>query len=217
MLKVYGADLSSPANKVRFLANAANIPYEYIKVNLRGGENKTEEYLRMHPAGKIPAINDDGFCLFESNAICRYLAIKHSSNLYPAELKQRAVVDQWMDFVSIHVGGAMSKVLFNKVFAPIIKVPVDNQSMKDGYQFLDRFLPVIEGQLSKGKYLTLSEMSLADICLVSVLDPFDVAEIELSQYPAIVEFKNRLMAEEFYSRCHKSYNSIISKVLAHSQ
>ena len=64
MLKIYGADLSAPANKVRMTANALGIEYEYIRVSIRDGENRTEEYLKMHPAGKVPVIDDDGFVLF---------------------------------------------------------------------------------------------------------------------------------------------------------
>ena len=76
MLIIYGADLSTPANKVRFVANALGLEYEYHRISLRDKEGQTEEYKRVHPAGKIPAIDDDGFVLFESNAIIRYLADK---------------------------------------------------------------------------------------------------------------------------------------------
>ena len=58
MLKIYGSELSFPANKVRFAANALNLKYEYIKVNLRVQENRTEEFLKINPSGKIPAIDE---------------------------------------------------------------------------------------------------------------------------------------------------------------
>jgi glutathione S-transferase len=71
MLIIYGSDFSAPANKVRFVANALGLDYEYKVVRIRDGENKTEEFKKMHPAGKIPVINDHGFILFESNAIIK--------------------------------------------------------------------------------------------------------------------------------------------------
>ncbi len=107
MLKIYGADLSTPCNKVRFTANALGTAYDYKKVNLREGENRTEAFLKLNPAGKIPVIDDEGFILFESNAIAKYLCDKKGSDLYPKELKSRAMIDLCMDFVFFHIGIAM--------------------------------------------------------------------------------------------------------------
>jgi glutathione S-transferase len=95
MLTIFGADLSSPANKVRFVANYLGVPYEYRRMNLREGEHKQEWYLKINPVGKIPAMSDGDFNLFESGAICKYLCGKVNSPIYPKDIKQRAIVDQW--------------------------------------------------------------------------------------------------------------------------
>ena len=110
MLTIYGADLSPPSFKVRFAANALALTYEYKKVDLINGENTSEDFLKLNPAGKVPVIQDDGFVLYESNAILKYLAATSESPLYPAGIKQRALIDQWMDFVSHHVATAMNRV-----------------------------------------------------------------------------------------------------------
>jgi glutathione S-transferase len=214
MLKIYGADLSAPANKVRMAANALGLEYEYIRVSIRGGENRTEEYLKRHPAGKVPVIDDEGFVLFESDAIIKYLAVKQESPLYPEDLKQRALIDQWMDFAAIHVGGAMGKVVFNRVFASFAHVPVDERSLSDGLKFLDRFLPVIDGQLAHAPYLAGEQFSLADIALLATLDPAEVAEVALSPYPHIHEWRAKLMRQDFYTKCHRSYEEALKKLMA---
>ena len=85
MLKIYGANLSGPANKVRFTANYLGLDYEYVQVKIREGEHRHPEFLAINPVGKIPAMDDDGFVLFESSAIVRYLAEKHDSDLYPKD------------------------------------------------------------------------------------------------------------------------------------
>jgi glutathione S-transferase len=210
MLIIYGANLSAPANKIRFVANALGLEYEYQKVNLRQGENKQDWFLKLHPAGKIPVIDDDGFVLFESNAIIKYLAQKHKSVLYPSGLKERAAVDQWMDFVSLHIGAAMGRVLYNRVFAPIIGTEVDQRSLKDGVSFLGRFLPVVDRQLKNNEYLAGSEMTLADFVLLATLDPTEVAGIDVSSYPKIVRWRQKLMEQEFYTKCHKSYGEALA-------
>ena len=209
MLKIYGTDLSSPANKVRFAANALGLKYDYIRVNLRAGEHQKPEFLKLHPSGKIPVIDDDGFVLFESNAILRYLAEKNKSPLYPKDLKEKSVVDQWIEFGSHHVGSAMSKVVYNRIFAPMRQVPVDELSLKEGLGFLDRFLPVMDHQLGKNKFLAGNQLSLADINLLATLDAAEVAQIDLSKYKNITKWRNALKKEAFYTKCHTSFEEVL--------
>jgi len=211
MLKIYGSDLSAPSNKVRFAANALNLKYDYIRINLREGEHKTPEYKKLHPANKVPVIDDDGFVLFESNAIIRYLADKNNYSIYPKDLKQRALVDQWLDFGSMHVGMALSKVVYNRIFAPRIGVPVDENSLKEGLNFLERFLPVVDEQLSKNKFLIGNQMTLADINLLALLDPAEVASVDLSKYKSLSVWREALRQQDFYTKCHKEYGEMLKQ------
>jgi len=205
MLKIYGSDLSAPSNKVRFAANYLGLAYEYIRVNLRAGEHMKPEYKRIHPANKVPAIEDDGFALFESSAIIRYLADKNDSPSYPKGLKERALVDQWIDFGSMHVGMALSKVVYNRLFAPLRGQPVDENSIKEGLAFLERFLPVVDEQLAQPKYLIGESLTLADINLLALLDPAETAQVDLAKYKNITRWRIALMQQPFYTKCHKSY------------
>ncbi len=214
MLKIYGSDLSSPSNKVRFVANFLGLKYEYSKVNLRAGEQSKPEFLKINPVGKIPAIDDSGFFLFESSAIIRYLADKNKSAIYPKELKERAVVDEWMDFGSMHVGMAVSKVTYNRLFAPMRGTPVDENSIKEGLGFLERFLPVVDGQLAKGEYLTGAALTLADFNMLAVLDPAEASQIDLSKYKNILRWRQALQKELFYTQCHKNYEDGLKAMLA---
>ncbi|HBR15915.1 MAG TPA: hypothetical protein DD723_10345 [Candidatus Omnitrophica bacterium] len=212
MLKIYGADLSSPSNKVRFTANALRAEYEYIKVSLMKGENRAEWFLKLHPAGKIPVIVDDDFILFESNAIIKYLAGKGKSTLYPEEIKKRALIDQWMDFIALHVNSAVSSVVYNRVFAPWIKTAVDENAVKTGVGFLGKFLPVVENQLAKNVHVTGECFTLADIALLAALDPVEVAEIDIKIYSNMTKWRDKLKQKDFYTRCHKDYADALNKM-----
>ena len=214
MLKIYGSDLSAPANKVRFAANAVGLKYEYIKIDLRAGDHQKPEFLKVNPIGKVPAIDDDGFKLFESNAIIKYLAVKNNSPLYPKDLKERAVVDQWIDFGSMHVGTALSKVIYNRLFAPLRNIPVDENSLKEGLSFLERFLPAVDEQLAKNKYIAGNKLTLADLNLVALFDPCEIANIDLSKYKNIINWRNALKKEKFYTDCHKEYGEALKARLA---
>ena len=205
MLKIYGFDFSSPANKVRMCANALGLEYAYIQVNMQEGEHKSDKYLAVNPAGKVPAIDDDGFTLFESNAIMKYFCDKSSSSYYPKDPLERAVVDQWCDFVSIHVYMALGRVVFNKIVAPQMGFDVDERSLRDGQVFLGQFLPVIEGQLGKTEFLAGDELTIADFCLLATVDPAEMIELDLTPYPKLNAWRENLRAQEFYQNVHKFF------------
>jgi glutathione S-transferase len=212
MLTIYGTELSSPSNKVRFVANELGLEYEYKSMNLISGENQSEEHLKLHPAGKVPVIDDDGFVLFESTAIIRYLAAKCDSTLYPAAVKQRALVDQWADFASHHIGASVGRVLVNRVFAPFLKQEVDERSLAEGLSFLERFLPVVDSPLEERRYLAGGELTLADFGLLAALDPAEVAQVDLSGYLNITRWRQDLMGRDFYTKCHKSYGDVLAAI-----
>ncbi len=197
MLIIYGADFSSPSNKVRYAANCLSLKYEYKRVNLRKGEHLTPEFRKLHPAAKIPVIDDDGFVLFESDAIVRYLADKAGSDLYPGDIRQRAIVNQWMDFVTIHIGGAMNRVIFNRIVAPLINADIDENSLKDGLNFLERFWPVVENRLSTQAFLAGEHLTLADINLLAVTDPVEKTGVDLASYPALTKWRDTIRQRDF--------------------
>jgi len=213
MLKIFGADLSSPANKVRFVANEIGVEYEYIKVRIADGEHRKEEFMNMNPVGKIPVMDDNGFFLFESGAISKYLIDQQKGALYVDDLKQRAVIDQWSEFAAIHINGAMGRVLFNRVFAPIIKIEPDNASIKAGLEFLDQFLPVVNNRLGESVYLAGEKFSLADLTLIASLDPFEIAEIDISDYKNLVRYRDELRQKDFYTKCFKVYGEGVRQLL----
>lgn len=80
VLKLYGNALAGCTQRVLVTLKEKNVPYELIKVDLTKGEHKTPAYLEKQPFGQIPYIDDDGFILFESVAICKYIATKYRSS-----------------------------------------------------------------------------------------------------------------------------------------
>lgn len=83
VLKLYGSALAACTQRVLVTLKEKNVPYELINVDLTKGEHKTPAYLEKQPFGQIPYIDDDGFILFESVAICKYIATKYRSSGTP--------------------------------------------------------------------------------------------------------------------------------------
>ena len=77
VLKLYGLALATCTKRVRVVLEELNVRYEFIVVDILKGEQHDPEYKKIQPFGQIPYIDDDGFVLFESRAICRYIALKY--------------------------------------------------------------------------------------------------------------------------------------------
>lgn len=218
MLNIYGSPLSSPTNKVRYVANFLGLNTEFHPVNLGAGEQRSPEYLKINPLAKVPAIEDEGFTLAESNAIIRYMANKCNSTLYPTDLKQRAIVDEWIDYASQHIAIPLAKIMFNTYFYKLSNTEVDTRSLEDGRNFINKNLPNVEQQLAKNKYIAGDTLSLADFTLLASLDVCELCQVDLNNYPSTHKWRKQLMTESFYCNCHESYtsmfNSFLSKIKA---
>jgi len=214
MTKLYGMGMSFNVNKVRYCLNYLGLEYEWEQTNPMQGENKTEEYLKISPTGKIPAIQVDGISIFESNAINKYLATKNNSDIYPQDPKQRAVVDAWMDYGAIHIANAIGRVLFNRVMAPMMNAPVDESSINTGLEWLGKYLPICDKQLGENKYITGDSLTLADINLLAILDPAELAQIDLSPYSNVVKWRTNLKAQDFYQKCYKDYTQFVQEMMS---
>ena len=116
MLKIHGRANSSNVQKVVWALDEMNVPYGRIDAGGAFGIVDTPEYKAMNPNSRVPTMDDDGFILWESNAIVRYLAAKHDiGGLCPSDPRQRADADRWMDWQQTTVGGAITPIFWNLV------------------------------------------------------------------------------------------------------
>ena len=202
MIQLFGNRGSGNSNKVEYTAIVLGIPYEYKEMDFQK-DLKTPQYLKIHPAGMVPSMNDDGFILFESGAMCKYLCDKKPSALYPLDMKKRAIVNQWIDFSINHIATAMGKVAYNRVFAAMRKLPVNEMALEEGLKQLDRFFPIIEAQLAHGTFLTGNELTLADLTLFASLQYGEASKVDLSKYSALSTWQKKLMSMDFYKKVHQ--------------
>src|SRR5436305_12769391 len=102
MLKIWGRNTSSNVQKVMWAIGELGLAHERLDVGGPFGKNKVPAYLAMNPNGLVPTLEEgDGFLLWESNTIVRYLAAKHSLRLLePADLRTRLRAQKWMDWQS---------------------------------------------------------------------------------------------------------------------
>jgi glutathione S-transferase len=212
-MKVYGIDVSSPTNKVRYTAELVGLAYEFVHLMPFSDDATSAEYRAKHPAGKVPVLEDGEFVMFESNAICKYLARKTGSDLYPAALAAQARVDQWMDFAAIHIGTAMNRVFWNTIGVKFMNQEPDKRSLADGRAFLGRFLPAADAAIGDS-YLVDDSLTLADISLLSVLDPAEPAGVDLAVYANLSRWRAALQQQPFYQVDRSFGEKLIADLLA---
>ena len=133
------------------------LPYEVRAINLTAGEQKKPEFLAVNPNGRIPALVDDGFAIFESGAIMIYLAEK-TGKLMPTDAKGRSRVIQWLMFQMGGVGPMMGQASVFFRYWPEKLQPVIERYQSESA----RLLGVLDTQLAQNQFLA-GEYSIADI------------------------------------------------------
>lgn len=206
MLKLYGHFMSMPSNVTRLCVSYLKLPHEYVHVDLQSGENQGAEYLAINPAGRVPAMVDDGFNLNQSIAICKYMcAISGPSDFYPEDIQEQAKVEEWLNFAGSHILPGMGRIFFNKVVAPLLGEETDESSIATGQKMHARDLPVFEAALQAHAYVVADKLTLADIILLAALEPAEMVGLDLSVYPAISKWRKALMERDFYQRVHAHF------------
>ncbi|MEJ8569127.1 glutathione S-transferase family protein [Elongatibacter sediminis] len=157
--------------KPLYVLEALEVDYEFRFVNLFERENFSEEFKRMTPVGKVPVLEHDGEFLFESGAICRYVANVENSPLYPQDKLQRARVDQWMDFFTCHAGHWLSMLYFERVIKPRAGIgePNADQCAK-AEKFASEQLAVVDSWLGEHGHLANGQFSIADLFAFAYLE-----------------------------------------------
>jgi glutathione S-transferase len=163
MLKILGRNTSSNVQKVLWCCDEIGIPFEREDVGGPFGKNREPEYLAMNPNGLVPTVIDDGFTMWESNSIVRYLAAKSESPLYPADLQQRSLMERWMDFELSKVSRFMVTVFIGLTRTP--PEERDHDAINAAIASWTDAMLIMDRHLANQDYLGGSAFSIADIPL----------------------------------------------------
>ena len=162
MLRIWGRLSSVNVQKVVWCADELELAYERIDAGGRFGVNDTPEFLARNPNGLVPVIDDDGFVLYESNAIVRYLAAREGAHaLWPEDPRGRAVVDRWMEWQSTAFTPAMWAAFWQLIRTPADKR--DGEAIEASRAKSEKLAAILDAQLAQTPYLTGDAFTVADI------------------------------------------------------
>ncbi len=200
-MKLFNANWSPNCLRVRAVVFELDADVEIVDVDVFGGGTRTPEYLAINPNGKVPAFVDEDLRLFESRAINAYLAsLDPARRLYPADLKKRAVVDQWSYWQAIHLGPSSQKLTFEKVLKEKFgRGKPDENVIAAEAKATKTLLGVLDTGL-EGREWAAGDLSIADFALASTLTRREAAGIELAEFPNVAGWIDRLEARESWRR-----------------
>ncbi|HZP98499.1 MAG TPA: glutathione S-transferase family protein [Reyranella sp.] len=162
MLKVWGRDTSSNVQKVMWAVAEIGLPVERIDIGGPFGKNREKAYMAINPNGLVPTIEEeDGYTLWESNSIVRYLAAKHRSSLEPADLRQRGLAQKWMDWQLTVMAPAIGPL-----FLGMVRTPAAERNMKaieDSKAKTGAAARMLDEQLARTQFLAGDAFSYGDI------------------------------------------------------
>ena len=191
MLKLWGRVNSINVQKVRWALGELSVPYERVDAGLQFGVVNEPFYRGMNPNGRVPTIDDDGFILWESNAIVRYLSCKYGNgSLWPPEIRARADSDRWMDWTSTTL-----HPLITPIFWGLIRTPAAQRNMseieKSVKQANDAFA-ILDGALKDRAYVGGAQLTMGDIPLGTFVYRWYNLPVERASYPNLEAYFRRL-------------------------
>lgn len=183
--------------KALYVLEELGAEYEYVFVDLGSGEQREQEFKQRTPIGKVPVLEHDGQHLFESGAICRYVANVSKSSLYPDEAMQRAQVDQWLDFFSCHLGRWFTTLYFEQVLKPRVGLGEPNDaSCEEAHKFLKFLLKVLDTHLSNNDWLANNKLSIADLFAFAYVEQHRSIGYSLRPYTNVVRWYDGLESRD---------------------
>ncbi len=193
-ITIHAFPLSPRAFKVLFGAHQAGVEYALKFVDLRKGEQNSPEFLKLNPNGRMPVLEDDGYVLWESNAIVNYLASKNPQcGLLPADTKARLQVEKWQFWESVHWDQACAIFAFERLVKALFRNEPESESeIARGTQMMDRLAKVLDGELGKHRYVAGDELTVADVSIGSSMCIADIARLPLEPYRSIQRWREDL-------------------------
>lgn len=190
MLTLYTSPLSGNGRKVHMLLEEVGASYQLSKLDLTKGEQKNPDYLKLNPNGKVPTLVDDGFVLWESNAILLYLAEKFSATkLLPTGGHDRARMFQWLLFEQTTFRPPLSLLYRQTRFTPPDKQ--DSKAIEQAWSEIRTNMGILQTALSGREYIG-GTFSVADIAVLPYVYLAKDLGVELSAWPGVEAYWQRL-------------------------
>ena len=184
----------------RWLLEELGVPYDLVRMSLQAGDQKKPEFLKINPNAAVPALVDGDLTLFESAAICQYLADKHVEKRLapPVGTAARAHYYQWIHFAMSTLEPPLLTLFLHTVMKPEAeRLP---QLVGPAREQLHNALAVLERALTGRTFIVGDEFTAADVMVGSTLAWAQMLGLIAAETPAVAAYMGRLMGRPAFQR-----------------
>ncbi|MBS0340538.1 MAG: glutathione S-transferase [Proteobacteria bacterium] len=189
-LQLYRHPLSGHSHRVQLALGLLGLPCELIEIDLRKGEQKAPEFLKISPFGQVPVLVDNGTTVFDSNAILVYLATRHDADerrWLPRDPAAQAGVQAWLSV-------AAGQIAFGPATARLINVFGVQRDPHEAIARAHALFKVMELHLAERTFLVGDAPTIADIAGYSYISAAPEGNVDLAPYPALRNWLARIEA-----------------------
>lgn len=186
--------------KVRLALNELDLAHELVTIDLFKREQRSPEFLEINPFGKVPVLEDGDLVLAESNAILVYLG-EREGRLWPGGAEGRGEALRWLFFEARHLNQCVGRLWFDDFVAPQAGIPPDPERREIAGENVEPPLRRLEDHLAGGEWALGQAFSLVDCCLGPVLDALSLSNFNLSGYPAVSTYLQRIRSRPAWEAC----------------
>lgn len=192
---LYGPAYSTYARTARLALEEKGVKYALEEVDILKPRNAA--HMARQPWGKVPAFEHDGFKMYETQAIARYVDESFGgAKLQPADTKKRARMNQIVGILDSYGYNAMiGGVVWERVVKPLMNQTPDEGRIKETMPDAEKTLDALEGLIGDNKYLADNEVTLADLMAVPIIDYFAATpegKAALAKRPKVSAWWNRI-------------------------
>lgn len=187
-VKLYRSVISGHSHRAELFLSLLGVPYTAIDVDLRAGQQRSRDFLKLNPFGQVPVIDDNGTVVVDSNAILTYLALKYGDEGWlPRDPLGAAQVQRWLTVAAgqIAFGPAVARL------ATQFGMPLDVEGARKRAQQL---FTLMEAELSAAPFLAAGHPTIADVAAYSYIARAPEGGIPLEPYPALRAWLARIEA-----------------------
>jgi glutathione S-transferase len=171
---LYGPAFSTYTRSVRLALEEKGVPYVLEEIDIFSGANATPEYLARQPFGKVPALEHDGFRLYETGAILRYVdEAFEGPGLQPSDVRDRARMTQAIGILDAYTYPCViGQIVIQRLVTPLMGGEPDEDAVAGAVDQARTCVKALDALFDDGPYLAGGSLSLADLHLVPVYQYF---------------------------------------------
>lgn len=201
-MRLYSCRFAPNPHKIRLAVAELGVPCDEVELNVPARENRQPPFLALNPNGHLPVIDDDGFVLWESDAILAYLGRKHlDRGLWPGDPRGEADALRWLFYELATLQPPAGEIWWERWLKPrFAGKPGDDAPVAKAMKELEKPLRVLDRHLAAREHM-LGAFTLVDCAYAAVLNMLALGDVSLSAHPALAAYFARLRARPSFAAC----------------